>query len=263
MTQEMTAPKDGNTSQHRCDQKAYQSWLKKNRCARFTMLSSMHNDLISEFEEHVTACALWEPPKLKFRETFVIRLCDLNVKFDSYKMHPNHTMKQHLRAMSTMIRELKVASNTLTEEQKIQAGLRSLPNSWETMVISMTHNENIKTFDDISCHLELEAEHLEASKATKATKSGSAYVANNDSCTLKGPKHKNYAPRQDFGNESEPKKAKNIKHSRKGKNGKCFHYNKEGHFARDYTEPRRVLPDFNSRKNFVSTQVMVAHTYLC
>ena len=80
------------------------------------MLSSMHNDLIDEFEEHATARALWDALKLKFGGTFATRLCGLNIKFDFYKMCPNHTMKQHLRAMSTMIYELKVAGNTLTEE---------------------------------------------------------------------------------------------------------------------------------------------------
>ena len=87
-------------------------------------------------------------------------------------------MKQHLRAMSTMIHELKVAGNTLTEQKNIQEGLHSLPDSYETMVISVTHNENIKTFDDLLRHLELKAKHLEAFKTTKAGKSGSAYMAN-------------------------------------------------------------------------------------
>ena len=93
------------------------------------MLSSMHNDLISEFEEHATTRAMWDTLELKFGGTSTTRLHSLNIKFDSYKMRPNHTMKQHLRAMSTMIHELKAASNTLTEEQKIQAGLRFLPDS--------------------------------------------------------------------------------------------------------------------------------------
>ena len=130
-----------------------------------------------------------------------------------------------------MIRKLKAAGNTLTEEQKIQVGLHSLLDSWETMVISMTHNKNIKTFDDPSRHLELEAERLEVSKATKATKSRSAYLANNDSRAPRGPKRKNYAPRQDSSNGPAPKKAKNTKRKRgkrggKGKNGKCFNCNK-------------------------------------
>ncbi len=40
----------------------------------------------------------------------------------------------------------------------------SLPNSSEMMSKNMRHNENIKTFDDVAHHLELETEHLEAAK---------------------------------------------------------------------------------------------------
>ena len=75
----------------------------------------MHNDLISEFEEHATARALWDVMKLKFGGTSTSRLHSLNIKFFSYKMHLNHSMKYHLKSMSTMICKLKVASNTLTE----------------------------------------------------------------------------------------------------------------------------------------------------
>ena len=153
------------------------------------MMSSMHNDLIDEFEEHATARAMWDALKLNFGGTSATKLRDLNIKFDSYKMRPYHTMNQHLRMMSTMMREQKVAGNNLTEEQKIEAGLRSLLDSWETMVINMTHNENIKTFPDLSHYLELEVERLEASKATKTAKSRSAYVANNNSRVPRRHKH--------------------------------------------------------------------------
>ena len=92
-------------------------------------------------------------------------------------------------------------------------------------------------------------------------------MANNDSRMPRGPKRKDYAPRQYSGNGPMPKKAKNTKHKGakhggKGKNGKCFNCNKEGgHFARDCTELRKVLPEFNSRKIYVSTHVMVAHSH--
>ena len=46
LTNVMMRPKNGNTAQHRRDLKVYESWVKKDRCAHFTMLSSMHNDLI-------------------------------------------------------------------------------------------------------------------------------------------------------------------------------------------------------------------------
>ena len=48
----MEEPKQGNSAQNRRDLEAYQSWCKKAYCARFTMLSSMHNDLIGEFESY-------------------------------------------------------------------------------------------------------------------------------------------------------------------------------------------------------------------
>ena len=99
----MSAPEDGNTAQHHRDREAYKIWLQKDCCARFTMLTSLHNDLIDEFEEHATNHAFWDALKLKFGRTSTTKLHDLNIKFDSYKMRPNHTMKQHLRAMSTMI----------------------------------------------------------------------------------------------------------------------------------------------------------------
>ena len=236
LTQEMPTLEEGNVTQHRCNRETYQNCLKKDSCAGFTMLSSMHNDLIGEFEEHATACAMQDALKFKFGGTSAIILHDLNIRFNSYKMRPNHIMKQHLRMMSTMIHKLNAAGTNMTEEQKIQEGIRSLPESWETMVISITHNEHIKTFDDLSCHLELEAELLKASKATKSTRPESAYVADNDSHVLKGSKHKNYAPRRDLSNVLAPNKAKNTKCKRdkrggKGKNGKYFNSNKQGHFV--------------------------------
>ncbi|PON59647.1 hypothetical protein TorRG33x02_287600 [Trema orientale] len=103
------------------------------------------------------------------------------------------------------------------------------------MVITMTHSGNIRTFDDLSRHLKLVAEHLEAAKPIKDSNPGSAYVANNQ----RGPivaKRKNQAPRGDSGNGPAPKKAKATRRKRgkrdgKGKNGRCYNCDKEGHFV--------------------------------
>jgi hypothetical protein len=47
----MTAPQQGDIPQHQHDLDAYESWLKKDHSAHFTLLSNMSNDLIGEFEE--------------------------------------------------------------------------------------------------------------------------------------------------------------------------------------------------------------------
>ena len=36
----------------------------------------------------------------------------------------------------------------------------SLPSAWEHLCINLTHNDNIKTFDDIARHVELEEDCL-------------------------------------------------------------------------------------------------------
>ncbi|MEI4896711.1 hypothetical protein Q8G71_36085, partial [Klebsiella pneumoniae] len=83
--------------QHRRDLTAYQEWRKKDRFARFTMLSSMHNDLIGEFEQYQTAHEMWQALRNKYGVTTLSKLRELNLKFNTYKKKPNHSMKQHLR----------------------------------------------------------------------------------------------------------------------------------------------------------------------
>ena len=81
-----------------------------------------------------------------------------------YRKDSKHTMTEHLRMMSRMIRDLKAAGNVLIDEQQVQAIIRSLPDSWISMKQIMTHNENIKNFVNISRHMELEVERQEATK---------------------------------------------------------------------------------------------------
>uniref|UniRef100_A0A2N9EHY7 Retrotransposon Copia-like N-terminal domain-containing protein n=1 Tax=Fagus sylvatica TaxID=28930 RepID=A0A2N9EHY7_FAGSY len=145
LTNSMEEPEQGNSAQNRRDLEAYQSWRKKDRCARFTMLSSMHNDLIGKFESYGTAQDMWIALKAKFGGT-----------------------TEHLRKMSAIVRELKVAGNNLTDEQQIQAVIRSLPDSWEQMKLNMTHNESIQTLKDLSRHLKLEAERRVAQGQSSA-----------------------------------------------------------------------------------------------
>ncbi|KAJ9687266.1 hypothetical protein PVL29_015943 [Vitis rotundifolia] len=57
-----------------------------------------------------------------------------------------------------MIRELKASRHVFIDEQQVEIVIRSLPRSWEHMMVNMIHNERVNTFDDIVRHLELEVE---------------------------------------------------------------------------------------------------------
>ena len=60
LTHSLSKPDEGSTDQHQRDLAAYESWRKKDLCARFTMFSSMHNDLIGEFEQYTIAQDMWK-----------------------------------------------------------------------------------------------------------------------------------------------------------------------------------------------------------
>nr|CAD1823418.1 unnamed protein product [Ananas comosus var. bracteatus] len=69
--------------------------------------------------------------------------------------------------ISSMVDDL--IGHTLTDEQQVQAVIRSLPDSWEHMKVNLTHNDSIKTFVDMARHVEQEDEHLGATRDSGAT----------------------------------------------------------------------------------------------
>ncbi|XP_042983166.1 uncharacterized protein LOC122312588 [Carya illinoinensis] len=121
------------------------------------------------------------------------------------------------------------------------------------------HNENIKDFDDISCHLELEAELLEVAKLNHT-----AYVANVGSRKTLRPKRKKSKNGVAAGQIK--KVSRTSQRTKRGKRKKneskleCFNCEKIGHFVRDCTELKKVHFDFSSIV-FVTSHVMFAHSY--
>ncbi|GAV69694.1 UBN2_3 domain-containing protein [Cephalotus follicularis] len=71
LTTTMTRPSEGNTAQHHRDLEVFEAWSKKDRCACFTLLSCMHDDLIGAYEHCATAKAMWDQPRFDFRETSI------------------------------------------------------------------------------------------------------------------------------------------------------------------------------------------------
>ena len=157
--QSMVEPEHGKTTEHRRDMEAYQAYKCKDRVARILMLNSMRNDLVLCFEKHYLALEVRDAIKVQYGGTSTTRLRQLTLKFDAYKKQSNHTMRQHLTIMSNMISKLRGAGHELTDKKQVQVVIRSLPSAWEHLRINLTHN-NIKNFDDVARHVELEEDHL-------------------------------------------------------------------------------------------------------
>ena len=71
---------------------AYESWVNKDHCARFTMLSSMYNDLIGEFEDYPNAQEMWNQLKIAYGGTSTTRLRAISLKLKQYVMDSKHSM---------------------------------------------------------------------------------------------------------------------------------------------------------------------------
>ena len=79
----------------------------------------MQDDVMCEYEKYETAQEMWLALKDKFGGTSTTKLRRLTIKFDSYRKRSNHTMRDHLREMSNMVRELRSAGHIMTNEQHV------------------------------------------------------------------------------------------------------------------------------------------------
>ena len=88
----------------------------KNSLARITLLSCMQDDLMIEYEVYQNSHEMWEALKEKYGVLSATKLRGLVMKFGNYKIRLNHTMKQDLKEMKRMIKELKTFGHMLTND---------------------------------------------------------------------------------------------------------------------------------------------------
>ncbi|KAM1551881.1 hypothetical protein ACFX1X_044549 [Malus domestica] len=73
----------------------------------------------ARYEGYSTAKKMQDQLKFAFDGTSTTRLKSLVLKFEVYRMDPKHSVSEHLRKMSTMIRDLKVVGSIITDEQQV------------------------------------------------------------------------------------------------------------------------------------------------
>lgn len=119
---------------------------------------------------------------------------------------------------------------------------------------NFTHNENIKTFDDVSCHLEIETERLEVMKPKH-----SSYMVESGPCKVFRHKHNTKIGVATRHLQKEPRPSKCGKRGKcETQNSKldCFNCGKKGQFACDCTEPKKVPHDY-SLFIYVTSHIML------
>ena len=66
--------------------------------------------------------------------------------------------------MSNKINKLKGAEHEMTDEQQVQAVICYLSSNWEHIHVNLTHDDNIKIFNDVARHVKFEEDRLLAEK---------------------------------------------------------------------------------------------------
>ena len=62
---------------------------------------------------------MWEALKEKYGGLSATKQREIVMKFGNYKIRLTHIMKQHLREMKRVIRELKTSGHVLTDDQQV------------------------------------------------------------------------------------------------------------------------------------------------
>jgi hypothetical protein len=142
-----------------------------------------------------------------------------------------------------MINELKDVGHEITNAQKVQIVIHSLPSNWEHVYANLTYNDNIKIFDDVAHHVELEENRLHAEKPVNK-----AFISETNMCGLydfkykkgksKGPK---YGKKVIKASSSGYKRKRGKHDCKKNENIDCFNYGKPGHFASDCSKPNVIF----------------------
>jgi len=143
-----------------------------------------------------------------------------------------------------MLRDLKAAGVDIFEREQRTNVLRALPagdDRWKPFVTMMTHNENIKTFAEITKHLKLEDERLKAYAPPPVVLVARAGRPKGNK--FKGGKKKSLHPSKKLGPKGgiamkQPKAKGEVKKNMARVT--CYNYRKKGHYARDCPEPTQV-----------------------
>ena len=223
----------------------HDAWEAKDREVRSSLLAMVEDDILYEFACYATSMQLWDALRNRFGVYTPVQLSALHIALESYKMNPQHTIRQHMRHMTNMLTELQEAGQVLTESQKIHAIFRSLPDSWEPMRMQLAHSENINTVDAVRRHIEFEEDRLKAAKAKAQAQA--MLVTSSSQKGKRGKRGKSNSSKSTPVNNGW-KKEKNVSNTNKGKkrrarkveNRRCFRCNLRGHLAASCTNPPQV-----------------------
>ncbi|XP_058114354.1 uncharacterized protein LOC131257589 [Magnolia sinica] len=193
----------------------------------------MHKELIPTYEVHETAKGIWEALTDAYAQKSDARVRAMELELQEYRMPVGCPIKDHIRKMEQMIGALRNVGCKLTENQKIIAMHRSLPESWAQIKRILNHTDSITTFRDFCGHLvrEVEMNAIQPGSAKAFVAETHKRKANNKRSKARKKAKKNNQEQKTTTPAPNLKKG-NGKKKQKKTNVICFVCGNSGHYAR-------------------------------
>lgn len=128
----LTEPDNDNIAIGGKKMKTCKNWFEDDETARYTLLNSMHDELVSVYDMQGTAVELWKTLEKDFACASVAQLRVDHAVQQLHDAQQNANLC-NLHKMGQMIKDLGATGSKLTNEQQIIAVLKSLPPFWHQM----------------------------------------------------------------------------------------------------------------------------------
>src|SRR5436853_1610160 len=117
------------------EKKRFSDESKKDRSARFLILSCMADDLVHLYEDLPSAKAMWDALQKKYGVLSETKIRALELKLQKLKCTSNKGMERHLLTLSACFANMKKAKQPYCDERKRITLLNSLADTtdWENM----------------------------------------------------------------------------------------------------------------------------------
>jgi len=166
-----------------------------------------------------TTKALWDKLGTLYQSKSLVNKLLLQKKLYNLRMRDGDLVTEHLNAFNTVVSQLASIDIKISDEDKCISLFCSLPNSWDSLVITIGSNVTASQFDEIVSALlmeEMRWKNMESQNGDALSKQGYSQSRNKNKSSSGRSKSR--------GKSKSPRKPVKVV---------CWKYRKEGHFKRD------------------------------
>jgi hypothetical protein len=124
-------------------------WKTLDQKAKNTIQLCLFDSVLLNVSEEATTKDLWEKLGKLFQSKSLVNKLFLRKKLYNLRMRYGDSVVEHLNAFNTVVSQLVSIEIKISNEDKCISLLCSLPNSWDSLVVSIGSNKTALKFDEV------------------------------------------------------------------------------------------------------------------